>query len=776
MDNDTRIRELSKAYLEKGFALVALDARSKRPVEKAWNTPDKAITTTAQLKRLKGRGVGCALAYSTPRLVSVDSDNLELARAAWRAEGLELDAVLAKGLQITSHRRNRAKAIFALPPREGLLLGVHCNADGYELRCSVADSKRTEQDVLPPTIHPSTGKAYEWIGEFREPPGIPADLLEFWKKQLRPKTRSSDAKAISDAIPLEIINDALQFISNEDYHIWLGIGMSLHSADEAYLEAWVKWSDRDEWDVCECKWRGFKIKAGGRTLASLFHEAKDMGWEPVTFIEKTIPKDPKQAIRMMAALGVDPMDKEILIKKIALAARVNKKAVEAQLKTFTMALAGGQAYIEMTHDDMAKEFIDSIGRSNIVGAYGRTWIYNSDGIYTEKDLEYISTRIPDMFKQQALCKRGGDYRAIAAVVYNRIADEKFFELANAPRGLATKNAFWRLTKNGIEPATLEPSHRQRYCCPVEPEEMELRLWPEFLGQCFGDWRSTVPTGSEDSSIARVQELFGAVMFQLIPMFQTAWLFYGPGDSGKSTLLHVLERLIPPEMTVGVPPTEWYQPYFRAELAGKLLNVAGEISEDKMIGEHFKRIVGGDLTDGRFPYLRVFYFTNTAAHIFMVNQFPWLKDRSTAMMRRWQILGFMNPVKEKVHEFHKELIERELPGIIWWAREGAIRLMKNEHWTRCVLHEKLIGQWARDVNSVLTFKHDEEWIALVEGEEVTSNTALYEHYLDWCGVQRIRNPFGRNRFKAELEGSGLKYTSGQRDQIRGFRGIVKIDVM
>ena len=42
-------------------------------------------------------------------------------------------------------------------------------------------------NVLPPSIHPDTGKAYTWggRGHWSQPPELPSEILDYWKQQLR---------------------------------------------------------------------------------------------------------------------------------------------------------------------------------------------------------------------------------------------------------------------------------------------------------------------------------------------------------------------------------------------------------------------------------------------------------------------------------------------------------------------------------------------------------------------------------------------------------------
>jgi hypothetical protein len=77
------------------------------------------------------------------------------------------------------------------------------------------------------------------------------------------------------------IEDALTYISAEDYETWLYIGMALHAElAEAGRPIWDLWSRTsakyDEGDQNRT-WRGFHAD-GGIHVGTLFHYARNAGW------------------------------------------------------------------------------------------------------------------------------------------------------------------------------------------------------------------------------------------------------------------------------------------------------------------------------------------------------------------------------------------------------------------------------------------------------------------------------------------------------------------
>jgi len=173
-------RAAALSYEEQGFKLCRIAKGTKAPKDKAWQ--DNPIDPH------KAGDHGLGIIHKLSRTCAIDFDDLESARAWFANKGMDIDEYLDgdDAVQIKSGRSNRAKLLFRLPP-EVELLHTHKikNPDGsmmIELRCS-GEGEKGVQDVLPPSIHPDTGKPYEWAGagEYTRLPVLPKALLAIWR-------------------------------------------------------------------------------------------------------------------------------------------------------------------------------------------------------------------------------------------------------------------------------------------------------------------------------------------------------------------------------------------------------------------------------------------------------------------------------------------------------------------------------------------------------------------------------------------------------------------
>ncbi len=168
-------------YIRAGLVLVPIPAGLKGPRGKGWNLRTRCWAKPGQVPDTYTGNVGLAHAYAGT--CALDIDNAELAGPALAALGIDLAALLTApdAVHIRSGRAGRDKLLFRL--REPLPSINRSAADGFELRCA-ASNGCTVQDVLPPSIHPDTGKPYQWQGDWRAIPDIPADLLALWHRLL----------------------------------------------------------------------------------------------------------------------------------------------------------------------------------------------------------------------------------------------------------------------------------------------------------------------------------------------------------------------------------------------------------------------------------------------------------------------------------------------------------------------------------------------------------------------------------------------------------------
>lgn len=405
-----------------------------------------------------------------------------------------------------------------------------------------------------------------------------------------------------------------------------------------------------------------------------------------------------------------------------------------------------------------------------VGYQGALYVVNpSTGLWEAKSVDQLVRVVAEMHDAKENCSRSSDYRAVSEHAISLASDDNYF--IDAPNGLACPGGFYQIQGDEITLVPLTPEHRQRVMLGFTPVQMPIPLFEKFLHETFQSERAS----EEEQQICLLQEIAGGIMLGILYKFQIAILFYEPyGRAGKGTTERQIRCLVPKEFISAISPFRWNQDYHVASLAGKRLNVVGELPEQEPIpASAFKSIIGCDLVTGRHPTHRPITFSNEAAHLFMSNHLITTKDQSEAFFARWKIIEFPNsrlrsglPLDENLAQ---RIIDNELPGIAYWALEGAARLLKNGKLSASTAHNRLLAKWRRSTNTLEEFIHEACTLA---DEHIYRRSEFYQDYTQWCS-ENGRKPFSKGRIKELLEhniGMGIRLV--ELGGYETFRGIKK----
>ena len=436
-----------------------------------------------------------------------------------------------------------------------------------------------------------------------------------------------------------------------------------------------------------------------------------------------------------------------------------------------MKLAATEAiFVAQTHHGYALDVIEKLTVDGWapVGFEGTLYrVDKASGLWEKVAFDAIVNLVTANHDAKENCERGSDYRAIAQHVISLVTNDDYF--SDVAVGLATPEGFYQIVDGKIELSQLTPAHRQRVMIDVTPKEMPMPLFETFLHETF---QSKTP-GEEQEQIRLVQEITGGTMVGIAYKFQKAVQYYDPfGRAGKGTLEKAQRGLVPSAFHSAVSPFKWDSEYYLASLAGARLNVVGELPDDKSIpAAAFKTVTGGDLLTGRHPTHRPISFKNRAAHLFMSNHLINTTDHSEAFFARWIIVEFPNSRLVSGLPLDTDLADRiiaaELPGIAFWALQGAARLIANGAYSKSSAHDRLMTQWRRRTNSLDEFIFE---CCDLKSDATTNRAKFYQAYTNWC-KDSGRKPFAKSKVKDLLAHNIVHgITHGTLDGYEVFRGV------
>ena len=404
-----------------------------------------------------------------------------------------------------------------------------------------------------------------------------------------------------------------------------------------------------------------------------------------------------------------------------------------------------------------------------IGHEGSLFVLNSESdIWERMPRDRLERAITDAYDGRANCKRRGDYTGIAQQTISMAGTEDVFSCA--PVGLAGPDGFYRIDGDELKVEALSPEHRQRVRLSFSPVEMPTPMFNTFMFETF-------TSATDDEMVEQVrllQEVAGATMLGIMCRYEKAIMFYDPfGRAGKGTTERILRQLVPPNFITAVSPMDWTKEYYLASLIGTRLNVAGELSYDRAVPEKvFKTVLGRDLVTGRNPTEKPIKFRNEAAHLFMSNHLVSPTEQDEGFFARWLLIEFPNSRTRSGAEIDTNLAEKiiaaEMPGIAYWALEGAKRLLKNGKFSSSLAHDRLMEKWRRRGSSLIEFIH-EECILGESHSERRSN--FYREYANWC-PESGHKAYSKARVRDTLEHNlplGIRLASLNGHEI--FRGVM-----
>lgn len=404
-------------------------------------------------------------------------------------------------------------------------------------------------------------------------------------------------------------------------------------------------------------------------------------------------------VHMNKAVSLDEVQSDILIRYITKQANLGITAatIRKRLKTLNTGSCPGENQTEV-----ATVFLERLQRVAPFAFYlEKFWRFNG-AFWEPVRVDALTTEIASVFGHLPAAKRSGDHAGILKIcrglLPSYIEDPKYTNV----EGVNFANGY--LT----EELTLIPHHPDlgaQYVLPfpydTNKDDPDKRpMFTQFLKDCWGD---------DDDYLEKLETLREAIAVTLFGMaykYQKVFLLFGVPKSGKSQLLNIISSLVPTEAKTSLPPTEWSERFKSAQLRGKILNVAGELSESKLIDGHiFKDIVDGTEQLGENKGTDFFRFIPKCAHWFASNHFPKTKDTSEGFSRRWHVLTFKKPVPEGatiIRDLGNIIANQERESIVAWALRSLPSLTQRGEYTTPESHMDAIGDVANQNNSVRFF--------------------------------------------------------------------------
>lgn len=410
------------------------------------------------------------------------------------------------------------------------------------------------------------------------------------------------------------------------------------------------------------------------------------------------------------------------------------------------------------HTELARRIIDRLSEGSpvpMVAALNEIWRY-------EDEIGYWATISNHLIEKMVHEYSGIDVRTVqpngqvvwrpfkvndstvvgvVKSIHRLLAQPEFF--ADAPSGVALKDCWVRVTKDGVESLPHAPWQKATTGYDFAWTDEVPEVWNQMLKDYWGH-----NANFEDKARA-LMEFIGSSICGIAAEYQICIILKGGGSNGKSSTLKVVVGLFPKRAVSSVSPQQFGSESYRAMLAEARLNVVGELPEKKIKQEAaaaLKALISGDEITAKWLYKNPFKFKPKAGHIVSCNSLPEVEDDSDGFFRRFLILNFdvqftpngdSRSIDEAVLEVDRARIVcaalRAVPALIARGKFQTIKESVDE-----------VSAWRSGQDEISLFLEDCTEPCEAKRGNGTDGDSLYTRYAVWA-PQNGYEQMNKNRF-------------------------------
>lgn len=214
------------------------------------------------------------------------------------------------------------------------------------------------------------------------------------------------------------------------------------------------------------------------------------------------------------------------------------------------------------------------------------------------------------------------------------------------------------------------------------------------------------SGKETDKKTLLYEIIGYCLVRR-NVFSKFFICYGEGQTGKSTYLELIKRLIGESNSAYLSLNDLGQQYKPAELFGKLINLGDDIPyKGLQETDVLKKLVTGEMFAAEQKYVqKPLNFSNFAKLIFTTNKLPEVYDRTSGFYRRVMIIEINNKIENPDPLFLTRLTDNDYEYLLSVAIEKLLDALRVNKLTECESSKQKLEEYKTNQSSVLSFAQD-----------------------------------------------------------------------
>lgn len=251
-----------------------------------------------------------------------------------------------------------------------------------------------------------------------------------------------------------------------------------------------------------------------------------------------------------------------------------------------------------------------------------------------------------------------------------------------------------------------------------------------------------------------EEMLGAVLLKH-NRYQKAFLFYGNGSNGKSTILDLIKTFLGGRNYSAIALEKVTDRFNTAELENKLANIGDDVDNVTLKDTGtLKKLFSGNAIMVERKSERPYTIEPYATHIYSCNAIPRSFDKSDGFYRRWLLIPFNARFSVDDEDYDPMVGDKittptALSYLLNIGIRGAQRLMRKGHFTEPQSVKDALEAYKADNSTTLSWIEDKE---LTEDYFLEKpRDVIYSEFSDWCKVSGIKsgNVTGKKTFFKEI---------------------------
>lgn len=389
-----------------------------------------------------------------------------------------------------------------------------------------------------------------------------------------------------------------------------------------------------------------------------------------------------------------------------------------------------------SHNEFGDELIDSY---HIITVNNQLYVYE-DGYY-QQDEKIIERKMIELYPSIKQSQRAEVLSYIRIKTHVNSGDLRvnpyILNLKNTRLDIRTETCL-AFTPTAIEfdriPVTYDP---KAYCSDLD----------KMLNKVFCGDREVINL---------FEEMVGACLLKH-NRYQKAFMLYGSGSNGKSTILNLLKHFLGSRNYASIALEKVTDRFNVAELENKLANIGDDIDNVviKDTGTLKKLFAGNSIMVERKGE-RPFTIEPYATHIYSANNIPRSFDKSDGFYRRWLFIPFNAKFTSNDPDYDpliedKITTDNALSYLLNIGIRGAERLIRQGKFTEPESVREALEAYKADNSTTLSWIEDKDLDIDYFLENPTDK--LYSEFVDWCKQSGIKtnNITGKKTFYKEVVG-------------------------